>query len=194
MLALYTRALPDAADESKFERFYLEYKQILLKVAYDHIHDTYLAEDCVHEVFLYIAEHFERIGEIGSSATKGYVITVTHAYANRFYKAYADETFIEDLYEEPEVDINYEEVAYDELDLELIASCIENLKNPYREVLILRIYHELEFKEIAEITGLKENYVRKVLGRAREKLGKELKLRKSEISGNRIPLSNVAGE
>lgn len=186
MLALYMSTLPDQSYESKFEKFYLEYKQILLKVAYDHIHDTYLAEDCVHEVLLYISEHFDRIGEIKSSATQGYVMTITHAYANRFYNAKTKEVYLEDLFDEPEAGIDYADVAFNELDLGVVAECIKNLKDPYREVFILRIYHDLDFCEIAEITGLTEAYVRKVLERARKKLNKELKNRKEEISGDRI--------
>ncbi len=186
MLALYISALPDPRDENKFNEFYLENKQILLKVAYDHIHDKYLSEDCVHEVLLYIAEHFDRIDDIHSASAKGYALTITRAYANRFFKESIKEDFIEDLNEELEDEVNYTDVAHNELDLSLIAECIESMKEPHREVFILRIYHDLPFNEIAEITGLSENYVRKLVERCRNKLMKDLKKRQSEITGDKI--------
>ncbi len=188
MFALYISALPDLSDESKFEKFYAEYKQLLLKVAYDHIHDLYLAEDCVHEVLLYIAEHFNKIGDVNSPESKGYALTITRAYANKFFNATTKEIYLEDLCEERDDGIDYTDIAHDELDLALVSECIENLKEPYREVLILRTYHDLPFSEIAEITGLKESNIRKILERARKKLQKELKSRKSDISGDSISL------
>ncbi len=175
MLALYISALPDPSEENKYISFYEEYKQILLKVAYDHIHDLHLAEDCVHEVLLYIAQHFEKIGEVKSPESKGYDLTITRAYANKFYKETQKEIFLEDLNEEPDDGVDYVDVVNAELDVELVTECIENLNAPYREVFILRMYHDLSFAEIAEMTGLTEAYVRKVLERAKKKIQKELK-------------------
>lgn len=175
MLAIYISALPDSSEENKYESFYEEYKQILLKVAYDHIHDLDLAEDCVHEALLYIAQHFEKIGEVKSPESKGYALTITRAYANKFFKETQKEIFLEDLKEEPDDGVDYVDVANAELDVDLVTKCVENLKEPYREVFILRMYHDLPFSEIAEMTGLTESNVRKVLERARKKIQKELK-------------------
>ncbi len=174
MLTIYISALPDPSDENKFENFYNEYKQILLKVAYERIHDIHLSEDCVQEVLLYIAEHFNKIGDVNSPESKGYALTITRAYANRFFNATTKELYLEDLYEEPGDGVNYEEIAFDKIDLSIVSDCIESLKEPYREVLLLRTVHDLPFSEIAEITGLTESNIRKVLERARKKLKKEL--------------------
>ncbi len=188
MLTIYLSALPDPNDESKYEKFYREYRQLLLKVAYDHIHDPYLAEDCVHEVLFYIAEHFDKIGEVKSRESKGYALTITRAYANRFFNATTKELYLEDLKDEPDDGVDYADIAHGELDLALVMDCIEKLEDPYREVLILRTYHDLPYSEISKITGLTESNVRKILERGRKKLVRKLKSRKSEISGDTISL------
>ena len=49
------------------------------------------------------------------------------------------------------------------------------LDEPYREVLYLRIFGELSFKEIGEVLGKNENWARVTFYRGKEKLGKEVK-------------------
>lgn len=62
-----------------------------------------------------------------------------------------------------------------------VRQIIDTLPDNQREVLILREIEELEFDEIAEITGLGLNNIRVLLSRGRSKV-KEILIRKYRIS------------
>ena len=51
---------------------------------------------------------------------------------------------------------------------------IHGLSEPYREILYLRIFGGLSFKEIGDIQGKSENWARVTFYRGKEKLGKEV--------------------
>ena len=61
-------------------------------------------------------------------------------------------------------------------ELELLRS-LHELPEPYREVLYLRLFGNLAFKEIGEILGRSENWARVTFYRGKESLRKELELR-----------------
>lgn len=63
----------------------------------------------------------------------------------------------------------------------LVRQIIETLPDTQREVILLREVEELEYDEIAQITGLGLNNIRTILSRARSRV-KELLVKKYKIS------------
>ncbi len=61
--------------------------------------------------------------------------------------------------------------AYDKAEL---LKRIHSFDEPYREVLYLRLFGDLSFREIGEILGKSENWARVTFYRSKEKLRKEL--------------------
>ncbi len=57
----------------------------------------------------------------------------------------------------------------------LILRLIDNLPDNLREVMVLREIQELDFEEIAQITGLTPNHIRVLLSRGRNKIREQLK-------------------
>lgn len=53
-------------------------------------------------------------------------------------------------------------------------SCVQALEEQYRTIVVLFYYEDLSVREIARITGLKPDAVKKRLSRAREQLKKQL--------------------
>lgn len=43
------------------------------------------AEECVQETFFYVAKHFEKIGDVNSSQTKGYLATIVTGFSIDVY-------------------------------------------------------------------------------------------------------------
>jgi RNA polymerase sigma-70 factor (ECF subfamily) len=56
-----------------------------------------------------------------------------------------------------------------------VRRAVEELPPEQREVLVLREYHELSYREIAEITGATESAVKARLFRARQALAERLR-------------------
>ena len=58
MLALYLSVLDDRNFEEDFTEVYNTYKRLVYHTAYKIMDDSYLAEDVLQEVFLYVAKNF----------------------------------------------------------------------------------------------------------------------------------------
>jgi len=58
---------------------------------------------------------------------------------------------------------------------ELVQKTLQNLKSEYREVIVLREYEQLSYRQIAEITGDTESSVKSRLFKARQAIAKKLK-------------------
>ena len=58
MLALYLSVLDDRNFEEDFTEVYNTYKRLVYHTAYKIMDDSYLAEDVLQEVFLYVAKKF----------------------------------------------------------------------------------------------------------------------------------------
>lgn len=56
---------------------HMKYRKDILRFANSILHDPYLAEDVVQEVFLRLHEHVDNIGDIESVQAKNYVMTIT---------------------------------------------------------------------------------------------------------------------
>ena len=58
MLAMYLAVLDDRSSEEQFIDVYNTYKRLVYHTAYKIMGDSYLAEDVLQEVFLYVAKIF----------------------------------------------------------------------------------------------------------------------------------------
>ncbi len=58
LLSLYLAVLDDQSNEEQFIDVYNTYKRLVYHTAYKIMGDSYLAEDVLQEVFLYVAKNF----------------------------------------------------------------------------------------------------------------------------------------
>ena len=61
LLSLYLAVLDDQSKEEQFIDVYNTYKRLVYHTAYKIMGDSYLAEDVLQEVFLYVAKNFSKI-------------------------------------------------------------------------------------------------------------------------------------
>ena len=61
MLAMYLAVLDNQSSEEQFKDVYNTYKRLVYHTAYKIMGDSYLAEDVLQEVFLYVAKNFSKI-------------------------------------------------------------------------------------------------------------------------------------
>ena len=61
LLSLYLAVLDDQSNEEQFIDVYNTYKRLVYHTAYKIMGDSYLAEDVLQEVFLYVAKNFSKI-------------------------------------------------------------------------------------------------------------------------------------
>lgn len=174
-------------NKRKFVILYEKYKFLMQKVAMDVLHDSYFAEDAVHNAFMKVAKHMSDIGEADSLSTKRYLITITKNAAIDIYRKrnaqIHKEIYIDEL-GEGELPLTYMETDIDNHILDVL----KNLPVKYRDIFLLKYSAKLENREIAEICGIQEVTVRQRIVRGKVLL--EEALRKLEEDGNGTYKSN----
>ena len=136
-----------SGDKRKFVILYETYRCLMMKVALNILHDSFLAEDAVQDAFIHIARNMDKIGSVESLETKNYlVIAVKNASI--------------DIYRKRSVRMKRDT---DNSVLEIL----KNLPVMYRDVFLLKYSSRLENKEIARMLRISEANVRKRIERGK---------------------------
>ena len=154
------------------DEIYQKYARNVYKYLLSLCHDEEIAEELTQETF------YQAIKCIDKYDYTCKLSTWLCAIAKRQYYEYVRKHPVHDVLEATEC-INKNHVsAEDECITELskvdILKKMHELCEPFREIMYLRIYGNLSFKEIGEIMGKNENWARVNFYRGKEKLRKEI--------------------
>ena len=169
MVYLTTIDTPDA--RSKFEQVYLTYKDLMFHAANRILQNTHDAEDAVHQAFLSILKHLDKISLAERQKTRAFVVVIVERKAIDLLRTriHSDETIL------------LEEITAVPTQKELgLQEAIEELPEHYRTILTLKYVMGFTTTELAEMMGITASGVSKLLFRAKAAL-KEL-LRKDGIT------------
>lgn len=172
MLLFYLSLIESEENKSKFERLYYKYKNLMKYKAIEILNDEYIAEDAVHEAFIKLTRHLDGVDENNSHKTTSFlVVIVRNVCYDILRKQKHDKSFdLEEIEDIGYVSFN----SFDTVELQDIYESIGSLPDKYREIIELKVYHNLSDKEISDIIGIDNANVRKRLQRAREMLKKKL--------------------
>lgn len=181
MIFLMMADIDTPENKRKFVILYEKYRYLMQKVAMDVLHDSYLAEDAVHNAFIKLAKHMGNVGETDSLSTKRYLITIAKNAAIDIYRKrntqIHQEIYMDELGEE-EMPVSYMETNMDNEILDVL----KNLPIKYRDIFLLKYSAQLENREIAEVCGIQEVTVRQRIVRGKALI--EDALKKREENGN----------
>lgn len=175
MLSIYLSMFDTEEEKHKFTLLYEQYLNLMLKVAYEHLKDYSLAQDCVHSAFIDVAEHLNNVDDIKDKKTMSYLVTITRANAiNMFKKENRDRYHIDfnsDGSEQPSETL--EDEFFNNLDKQLLKEKIKILPEEFREPLLLRFGYGMSYKNIAAKLNMTAAAVRKRVQRAKVALRHE---------------------
>ena len=81
MLSLYLAVLDDQSSEEQFIDVYNTYKRLVYHTAYKIMGDSYLTEDVLQEVFLYVAKNFSKIHRENGHELIAYLVSCSRSRA-----------------------------------------------------------------------------------------------------------------
>lgn len=176
MLNLYLSLIDTEEEKSKMEELYHTYKGLMLKIAFDILKDYDLANDALHNAFLKIVHHLNKLDEIFCNKTKAYMVIVIENVSKTMYnKRKKQDTISFDELEYKIEDVkNFEEDVLSELTVQIVLDKIKLLPDIYKKILTLKFVNDLSDNSIAEILEISNSTARKRLERARIKLSKLL--------------------
>ena len=175
-------------DKEKLRLLYGKYKNRMYITACKVLSDPQRAEDAVHDAFIALSKHLDKIDDIDSVKTGAYMVKATRSRALNILRmglpeketaldeaqAQADESLLDEICRKE---------SYNE-----IVNAILGLEERYRDVLTLYYLNDLSLSEIAELQGVKENTVKQQLFRGRKKLIDTIK---KEVNPNEKRQSNA---
>lgn len=162
-MLIYLQTIDTPEQRSKFELLYREYRGLMFHVANRILENEQDAEDAVHQAFLKIAEHLDRIGEPVCPKTRGFVVTVAENKAIDLYRRRKKNPCVELDETLPGVPAPYEGEN-------VLAECILQLSARYREVLLLRYGYGYSLRETADLMGVTVSAATQLVHRAKIKL------------------------
>lgn len=157
-------------DGLAFVTLYNRYKRSVYIFCMKMLMDDEAARDCVQEVFLRV---YERRGQLlQPERFTAWLFTIARNQCLSYYRSRKHEISgaidIESLSASPETApdslLERAEITH------LVNTYISRLKMEYREVLLLREYLNLSYKEIAEVLGDTESAVKSRIFKARQRL------------------------
>lgn len=170
MLLFYISMLESDTDKERFALIYQDYHDKMLKIALNILKSYSLAEDAVHDSFLKIIKHFDKVLEIPCNELEPWIVTIVKHTALDSLKHEKRHTNIEDAEAFDIIDAPDWNTEYDYL-IELIRA----MSPTYRTVLELKFVAQWSMAEIAQELDLSENVVGVRIHRGRNLLIEKLK-------------------
>jgi len=150
---------------------YQEFNQRVFAYCMKILADRQLAEDVVQETFLKVREHARSIQRIESF--KSWVFRIARNEALMQLRQRRSNGQIEDESVWSEETPHQQFVALERS--EIVNRLLNSLKHEYREVLVLLVYENMSYAEIASVTGATESSVKSRVFRARKEMIEKLK-------------------
>jgi len=158
--------------EKELEALYLNNYIEIFKFIYNRIERKEDASDIVATAFLKALKNREKFKKQDSGSLKSWIFKIAYNEVLLFYrkkkierKYFIEKRFLQDLGEEiPDCNVEFD----------LLHKSLETLKKDEYELVQMKYFDNLPFKEISEITGKSEESLRTALYRIRKNLYKIL--------------------
>lgn len=160
----------DESKNSKLERLYNKYRDMMFYVSYNILYDKFLAEDAVQQSFVQAYNYLDKIDENNCRKTRNFFVTVCRNVSINIYnkrKNISTDELDEDTAPD---DVNICDIVISSESLERLHKIIGELKPIYQEVIFLKYSHGFSVAEIAEMKGIKPETIQKRIERAKKQL------------------------
>lgn len=161
--------------EEEFERIYADYHKQIYAFLYKLSHDSYVSEELTQETFYQAYKSFHRYN--GQCAMFTWLAAIAKNQFFKYLRKTKTESLLIDLFvSDLEAPIT-EDPGYNimrEVEMSRVKEAISSIPEKYSEVLILRIYGELSYEEIARKLGISVNSAKVIFFRAKNYMKEKL--------------------
>ena len=158
------RNLKEEEVQSKYEM----YKDIIYNIAYTYVHNSDDSLDISQDVFMKYLNSNEEFETLDNE--KYWLIRVTINTS----KNYVTSSWKKKVYSDSDVINNYSDKNEDNDEKQMYYHIVTNLKDKYKEIIILHYYEDFKVEEIASILKLSISCVKKRLERGRQIIKEEV--------------------
>jgi RNA polymerase sigma factor (sigma-70 family) len=175
---------PPGADQvGEFRRLILPHLDGAYNLARYLTRDPVLSQDVVQDAML---RAFRAFGQFRGGSPRAWLFTIVRNCSRTaqsgaggslslvIHESSLEENGVLELHEHADPGPTPEEEVFRKVDADRVRTAIENIPEPFREVVVLRELEDLSYAEIAEITGVPVGTVMSRLSRGRAILASEL--------------------
>lgn len=151
------------------DEIYQKYAQIVYRYLLSLIHDPDVAEELTQETFYQAVKGIDRFD--GSCQVSTWLCAIAKNQLRSWQRKHP---LFENLEDQNQAAASAEQDVLDAFARVELMKKLHLCPEPYREVMYLRIFGDLSFKEIGEIMARTENWARVTYYRGKERLRKDL--------------------
>ena len=149
MLPLVFMGLVDDSDLPAFEELYESNKETAYKMAYKILTDKTLSEDCVSDVFIEIAKHFQKVNKLNADEQCKYIVS---SIRNRALNIIKKEKLSRESI--PYDDSILSSKSFSEMKLIEIKEAVKGLNETDLEIIYWKDFQGIDYKTIAHSFGI----------------------------------------
>ncbi|MFI3225889.1 MAG: sigma-70 family RNA polymerase sigma factor [Clostridia bacterium] len=176
MLMLYLNLCETDSDKQKMEQLYNRYNGLIYSIAFGMLSNKQDAEDAMHETFLRILGHLEKLSINDSHKTKAYIVIACENICRDVLRKRKkiDVVSLDEWDRGIHSPIDTEDEIIETSSVSEMHSAIHSLAPIHKEIIILKYAKDLSDKEIATFLKISASAARKRLERARKALASKL--------------------
>lgn len=148
-----------------FSELYERYVEKIYSFIFLKVSSREEAEDLTSEVFFKAYEKINTFSEVEGATFKSWLYKIAYNKVIDYYRSQKEWASLDEI----DNFVFIEENIWNHIDnkdkLKEVFNFVRTLKKEHREVIVMRIWEDLSYKEIAEITGLTENNCKKIVSR-----------------------------
>lgn len=161
-------------DTSIFEHIYSSYYPEIRRFIYFRVSNDQLSEDLTSGIFLRFFEYVTRGNVINH--VRGFLFRSAKNEIANYYRDRKEVVDIEEIItDEIAEETNISDILDFQIDMEKAIAAIQKIKSEWRDLILMRFLKDLEYNEIAKITGKSEVSIRVTIHRAVKELREILK-------------------
>ncbi|MCH5324217.1 MAG: RNA polymerase sigma factor [Eubacterium sp.] len=174
MISIYLSMLDTDEEKDKFETIYTTYRSVLYYHAYKILKDNFLAEDAVHDTFLYLIKRMDKIDDPYSKETRNFLILIAKNKALKIYNKNKNEVADDEFLEKSPDLSRLEEKVENKVFQQHVMNIINSLDDKYSSVIMLKYHLGMKDKDIADMIGVSLSNERIRVKRARDMIKQKL--------------------
>ncbi len=181
-MILFMDMIDEPSDQEKYCQIYQQYVSDIYRYAFSILHNEIDAEDATQEVFFRVAKKISLFSDVICPQTKNLLVIICKNICLDMWReqkrrnSYTEDPDIVQYMGKSDTDPYTPEKAYLEQEAEQrILQILRNMPERYQEVLDMSLLQGYLHKDIAELTGIKLETVKKRCQRGKKMLQDELK-------------------
>lgn len=162
-------------DNSLFWELYDLYVDKIYNFIYLKTYDSWIAEDLTSETFFKALEKIDSFRSIDWAWFSSWIYRIAYNKVIDHYKAKKEELSLDNIFDLWEEN-NFWKSIDDKDKIKEVFEFINWLNREHKEIIIMRLWDNLSYKEIAEITGKNVDNCKKIFSRNMKKINENITL------------------